>query len=404
MSLLISAVFVIGCRAIDGPDVRGDSATDRVALRDGAVVQGEIVEAPIRGPVNLVVRRDWAHRHVPEWAARWSAAEAPAVRRAMAQRRERLESWRRERSAFQGGPQDRINAWIASELARLSDNKSNASESPLIVVRLNRADVRSIERAPAGRTRLLRLAWVAGFPDPESMPTDDLKEALEGRGFDPSAASPVAIESLLATPIETDRTWLIRRAATELTIDPDLRFIRHGGLVLPEPASGQPVGVEGALAAVSALKELLGEDPGDPLAERLRSVAASGRVGAVVTKLDVASDLSAASVEISLWVHEASGRWAQAGSRTARVRPQDLGPAAGKDLEGDPQVAMIFRAVEAIGLGGIDGELKQRSLGIGAATQKALGLARSAATADLAALAFPLREPLKRGVPKRHSP
>ena len=56
----------------------------------------------------------------------------------------------------------------------------------------------------------------------------------------------------------------------------------------------------------------------------------------------------------------------------------------------DPQVALAFKIVEGLGSGAIDPDLKRRSLGIGAATRKALGETRTAAEADLAALALPV--------------
>ena len=61
---------------------------------------------------------------------------------------------------------------------------------------------------------------------------------------------------------------------------------------------------------------------------------------------------------------------------------------------------MAFQLVEAIGLGGIPEDVKRRSLNVGAATRKALGQARSAAEADLAALAFPILESKKDDGPK----
>ena len=64
---------------------------------------------------------------------------------------------------------------------------------------------------------------------------------------------------------------------------------------------------------------------------------------------------------------------------------------------------MVFQTVEALGLGGIDPEVKRRSLGIGAATRKALGLARSAASTDLATLALPVLDAVK-GPPVKEAP
>ncbi len=59
--------------------------------------------------------------------------------------------------------------------------------------------------------------------------------------------------------------------------DAGVRFIRVQSLVLPEPAPGQPPDASGVLAGLADLKRLLGDGPpSDPLADRLREVAARG--------------------------------------------------------------------------------------------------------------------------------
>ena len=238
---------------------------------------------------------------------------------------------------------------------------------------------------------MLRLGWLSGFPNPETMRVDDLKEALEGGASTSAAKTPVSIDALSPPKAETESAWLTRRAATEVSFDPDLRFIRHQGLVLPETEPGQALDAGTAAAGLSALKELARRatraTPWRPGSARSGD---GGRVGALVTKLDVAPDLSAVTVEIALWVRQKGDRWSVAGSRSARVRPDDLGPDAGKELADDPQVAQAFQVVEALGFGQAAQEVKQRSLSIGAATRKALGQARTAANADLARLALPV--------------
>jgi hypothetical protein len=364
---------------------------DVVTLRDGSVVRGEVIEPPSRGgTLTLLVRREWARRHALAWLERSEKAAAPGLTGAVNQRRERLNAWKRERKT---DPGDRIRDWIDAELVRLQN--VDAEPSPLIAARLSRGEVRTLTRPPAGQSRLLRLAWVAKLPDPESKAADDLSESLQGRGYDPSSKTPVALDALLPVPSETESAWLLRRAATEVTHDSGLRFLRYAGMVIPEPAPGQGLNLAGGLDAVAALKGLLGENPTDPLPPKLREVEGRGRIGAVVTSLDIALDQSAATVEMSLWVRQASGRWVATGSRSSRVRPGDLGPDAGDDLAADPQVAMAFKVVEGLGLGTLDPDLKRRSLGMGAATRKALGQARSAAEADLAALALPILAPGK---------
>src|SRR5437764_941386 len=81
--------------------------------------------------------------------------------------------------------------------------------------------------------------------------------------------------------------------ATGLANDPGGRLLRYQGMVLPEPAPGEaPPAAAGLNAAISGLKELLGEAPVDPLPGKLRELGQKGRVGAVVTRLELSPDLS----------------------------------------------------------------------------------------------------------------
>jgi hypothetical protein len=148
---------------------------------------------------------------------------------------------------------------------------------------------------------------------------------------------------------------------------------------------------------MSELKRLLELDQGDrkdPLLEKLNAVAAKGRAGAVVTGLQIAPDMSNVTVESALWIR-VGDKWAPFGSRTATVRPEELAAEAGKNLEADPQIKSAFKVVESLGLGAIPAELKERSLRIGAATEKALGMARSAFNEDLQSLALPIQAPAR---------
>jgi hypothetical protein len=400
MAMASAAVgWIVGaCLGLAGPDAPASRpghglAADSVTLRDGKNLLGVLIESAPRGSTWLYVRRDWARQHLPDWARRWEAAEAPRVKRAVAQRRDRLAAWRRERGAPpKPAAGDRVSIWIDREIARI--DAGEAATSTLMEVRLNRGDVRPPGRPARGASRLLRLGWLAKLPNPEAMKIDALKDALEARGLDPTAPAPAPVDKLLPQAPETDATWLVRRAATEVSFDPGLRFIRYEGVVLPEPEPGQPPAPgEGAgLLALSAIKDLLGENPEDPLLPRLRQIEARGRSGAVVTRLQLEPDFSRVTAEIVLCVRQAPGRWVPAGSRSARVMATDLGPDAGNGLAEDPQVSLAFRIVEAIGLGGVTPEMKRRALGLGAASQRALGLARSAAQADLSALELPVRD------------
>src|SRR4051794_14665500 len=80
-----------------GPPPVPESAADAVTLRDGSVVLGQVIEPAPRGALALLVRRAWAEEKLPEFVKRWQDAEAPSLRQAVRQRRERLLAWRRDR-------------------------------------------------------------------------------------------------------------------------------------------------------------------------------------------------------------------------------------------------------------------------------------------------------------------
>jgi hypothetical protein len=254
-------------------------------------------------------------------------------------------------------------------------------------VEIDSRQVRSVERRPKDVARLLRQAWRARLEEPESQPIEALRDALEGRGIALSDVDPARVDDLLALSVETDAQWRLRRAATEVKLSSGLRFVRFQGLVLPENA---PPG-SGALAdaAGTLLKDLLGnEAPAeDPLAGRLRSVAASGEVGAVVTGLELAPDLTRVTVQSVLWVRLQDGGWRPALSRPASVPTAGLPAGAGDLLANDPQVQSVFRIFE--GLGAASPDMKRQALDVGAAVQQALGRSKSALERDIEGLALP---------------
>ena len=120
-----------------------------------------------------------------------------------------------------------------------------------------------------------------------------------------------------------------------------------------------------------------------------------------MTRLEMPADLAQATVESTLWVRAGADRWVPFVTRSASVRPDDLAPDAGRNLAGDPQVKTAFSLVESLGLGNISPELKQRSLRMGAATEKALGAARAAISQDLNLLMLPVFEAPRRGLGRR---
>jgi hypothetical protein len=391
--------------ATDGPRGAGsDTAFDRILLRDRSVVLGVVTavnQSPgpgQRGSVEFLVRRDWAKKNLERRTPAWERSAASAARVAFAQRKDRLRAWRQDRAA-KAADDDRIVKWIDHEVARLSAPGA-ADNCILLRVRLPRDEVAGLAHRPAGSERLLGLAWLCNLPDPESMPLDALKDALEGRGYttDPADKSPSpALDRLLPPTPEPDQLWLARRAATELAVDSDLRFLRFNDMVIPDSGAGQLMGGLGLSTALSELKRLLDPDAGqrtDPLVEKLGAIEEKGRKGAVVTRLEIQPDLDGVTVESTLWICIGARRWVPFGSRGATVRPADIKSEAGQKLADDPQVKNAFGIVEALGLGSVPADLKQQSLKIGAATEKALGMARSAFNQDLDALALPVLEPL----------
>jgi hypothetical protein len=406
---IVLGVCLIAAAAPDGATPR--TAGERITLRDGQVVLGlvtSITPGP-RGSVEFLVRRAWAQTNIKNHLERWENISARTAKLAVSERQKRLASWRRER-ALGAAADDQIIAWIDQELARLSA-PGGPGPSTLLSVHLPRHEFRDLERHPATVERLLRLAWLCGLPEPESMPLDDLKDALEARGYAAVAVSknpPAPLDRLLPPGLEPEPFWLARRAATEVSVDTDLRFIRFQDTLIPDTGGGQPLNGLGLSTALSELKRLLELDqpqPADPVVAKLKDVAARGKIGAVVTRLEIQPDLRAVSVESTLWVRIAPQRWVAYGSRAASVRPDDLGADAGKNLGDDPQVKGAFQIVEMLGLGSIPPDVKQRSLRIGAATEKALGMARSAFNQELNTLALPVLEPARdEPAPPRRKP
>jgi hypothetical protein len=364
------------------------TAADRVTLRDGSVLLGQVAESSSRNGLKVIVRRTWVDVNLPDRAQHWRATERPTLRRAQAQRRERLQAWRRAR-AESAEKDDRINAWIDAELSRLADAHSEP-ESVLMVVHLNRSEVRTTVRRPRSASRALRLGWICGLPDVETMPLPELERALEGQGYAMGGSDPVSLDELLPLAPESDAEWTLRRAATEVLYDSGLRFFQYGGVVAPEPESGQAPNLGNLTPVLSDLGQILGNSSSNAWIERLRTVSGRGRVGAILTRLKINPDLATVLVESSLWFLDGGKGWVSFWSRSATVRPDELGANAGGNLAEDPQVQSVFRIVESLGLGPLPEELKQRSLNVGAATQRALGQARSALQDELTARALPV--------------
>jgi len=370
------------------------SAADAVTLRDGSVVLGSVL-APgphgdgMVGPMRLkmllmIVRRKWVEAKLPARAAAWERVEIVGVKKARAQRVERLKAWRQERRPGDDR-EDRIGAWIDGQLAGLKD-RAAIPLSQLMQVEIDLREVKSITNKPGHH--LLLLGWRCGLDGAEEMAPADLKAAVEGRGFVADRIEPVALDDLLPMTAEPEDRWLARRAATEVVYEPGLRFIRYQGLVLPE---GEVGAAPDALGALGAIKGLVGDQPAeDPMLGKAREVAARGRVGLVETALEMAADFTEVKVVSTLWVRHGRDDWKGVDKRPATVRPDELKPEAGEELAADPQVKAAFGIVEGLGLGAVDPGLKGRSLKVGAASRRALHQAQGALDADLQEWALPV--------------
>jgi hypothetical protein len=375
-------------RVKDGPkDLTG---ADALTLRDGKTLLGQILDPSPRGTYVVLVRRAWAEANLPGWVDKWKTADKEVSDAADRQRHDRLVSWHRDRLASPAGG-DRINAWLDKSLAGAP---GQGDPSVLLTIRLKTSDVKAVQRRGMAAARALRLGWLFGFKNVETMSLDDLKDAIAGRGMSVNGEEPIALDTLLPSPIENETQWMIRRAATEALNDEGLRFVRFGNSLMPEPAPGQAPDPNAAAAVLNdTIKDLLGASPSDPLASRLRDVAARGRVGALVTRLDLAPDLGSVTVESALFVRGPNGVWTRGPWRSGTLRSGDVAPGAAEALADDPQVKAAFQVVDSIGFGGVSEEMKRKSLAIGATTKRALGMVRSALSRDLEGLALSLKDP-----------
>ena len=291
------------------------------------------------------------------------------------------------RPSREGGG-DRIAAWLDRELARPA---GPATPTPLMAVRIGRAEVKTIDRRGMAAARALRYGWSIGLADVETMPIADLNDAIAGRGLIAKGDAPIPLDGLLPVGVESEGQWLRRRAATEVGNDEGLRFVRYGNSIMPEPGvGGANVAAVADATIADTIKDLLGVATEDPIAAKLRAVAARGRVGAMVTRLDMAPDMESVTVEAVLYVRGPRGDWTKTITRAGSIRSNEVAPGAVAAIADDPQVKTVFGMFDAMGFGGVSPEMKRKGLAVGAMTRRALGLARSALERDLAAIAVPV--------------
>lgn len=369
------------------------TGADALTLRDGKALLGQIYDPSPRGTYLVLVRRAWAEANVPAWAEKWKSGEKEAVEAAERQRRERLALWRRDRLVPPGGAQadDRITRWLDGELAK---PVGGAEPSTLILVKLGRGDVKKVDRRGMAAARALRCGWLLGFKDPETMPLDELKDAISARGMSATGTTPIPLDPFLPPMTESEDQWSLRRAATEATHDDGLRFIRYGNVMLPEPVPGRPIDPASAAGVLQdTLRDILGGTMVDPLPARLQSVAAKGHVGAMVTRLEISPDFEGVTVESALYVRTSNGGWTRGPWRAGTIRTGDVAPGAVEAVADDPQVKAAFGMIDSIAPGMVTPQMRRKGLDVGATTKRALGLARSALARDLSALALPLDAP-----------
>jgi hypothetical protein len=393
MSVVAFGLILVAAQAPKAPAPPA-AAADRVTLRDGSVVLGQVVNPNDRGKLILLIRRAWARAHAPKRLDEWEAAGRRDEERARTERLRRLEEWRGDRA--REGDADPLLRRLDAAIERLK--APGGEDARLLVAAIDPREIVKLERRPPEVARLLRLGWRAGFDDVEAISPGDLRQALEGRNLPVAGDDPASVDDLLPIGTEPEARWRLRRAATELQADRAGWFVRYGDAVMADSADGaqklDPAAMLGGLGNLTSLvRELTGEaPPPDPLPPKLRALAERGRVGAVVTKLEIAPDLASVTVEAEMWVNVGPGpeAWRAAGKRSATVRTDEVAANAGAALEADPRVKSAFQIVEGLGLGQVTPEMKARALGVGAATQQALSKVREQATADLEGLAIDL--------------
>jgi hypothetical protein len=371
---------------------RDAPASDNIVLRDGKVLLGQVVESTARGGLIVVARREWVRTNLTDLMAKWEDAERTQTAMARDQRYRRLEGWRQDRPAV-AAPGDRITPWLDGELAKRGVNDD---PSALMYIQLDKGEATGVQKRGDQAARALRSAWLLGLKEPETSPLATLTDSIAGRGTPPDADDPVAVDRLLPPSAESDDSWLLRRAATEVMNDEGLRFVRFGNTVLPEPAPGQAIDPTlGPKLVEGTIKDVLTGGRADPLPERFQSVANRGRVGMMVTRIEIAADFGSVAAESTLCYRGPSG-WDRGGWRSATVRVGEVPPLVLNLVAGDPQVKALLDFVDAIGGGLVSPQMKQMGLTIGTSAGGAAVMARSALTRALIGLAFDL-EPRKAG-------
>ena len=113
----------------------------------------------------------------------------------------------------------------------------------------------------------------------------------------------------------------------------------------------------------------------DSLHLKLDAVAARRRVGMVLTRIVVASDLASASAESSLFFHNGNN-WDRAVWRSQSLEVGAVPPLVTSMVADDPQVKALMNLVDTIGAGFISPAMKERGLVVGTTVGGAVVLAQ----------------------------
>jgi hypothetical protein len=371
------------------------TVADRIVLRDGKELLGQIDVSSTDATLAVVARRELVRSALPDWIGKWEDAEKSSTVGAELERRERLMVWRQERPA-EGVPQDRITAWLDHELTK---PPGRVTPSTLMAIRLTRDEVKAMERRSEVAAHMLRCAWLLGLANPETANPAGLNDLIAGRGMSIDSDEPIAVDGLLPLAAEPFDRWLLRRAATEALYDDGLRFIAFGNTVLWEPLPGQPLDRGAGMALVEGtIRDVLGVGGANALPLRFREVAARGRVGIIVTRIEVAGDFASASAESTLFCRNKNG-WQRALWRSQNLEVGAVPPIVVSMVAADPQVKAVMNLIDSIGAGFVSPDMKERGLAVGATVGGAVVLARTALVRSLAGLSFDIEgKSISRGI------
>ena len=79
------------------------AAADRIVLRDGKALFGQVDESSANGVLTILARREMVRTTLPNWSKKWEDAEKEMTAAAAGQRRERLAGWRYARRRHDPG-------------------------------------------------------------------------------------------------------------------------------------------------------------------------------------------------------------------------------------------------------------------------------------------------------------